>query len=144
MKRTIMMLGAIMGVAMALSGCASLKTALNAHVVNPLNDQQVSAVGNALGLAQAVAVSYAALPLCPAGTSLSVHSACHDKNLLRTISASMHAADTAYSDLVAFQQANPQGSTIVGGSFSKLLAQAQAALGALTGIEKAYQIGGAA
>lgn len=142
MKRMSLLLG-IAAVALTLSGCASLKSALATHVTNPLNDQHVSAIGDALGTAQAAAVAYAALPLCPKGAAPAPASTCHDKQLLRSIDAAMHAADKAYADLVTYQQANPQGSTVVGGNFSQLLTQAQSAIGALTGIEQAYKIGGA-
>lgn len=142
---------ALAGLALlALAGCAdfravvnSVGTVANADIINPVDDAQVTQLGNALGTANGAAVGYAALPLCPAGHGLTAGDWCHDKALLKTLDADMHLAVAAYQKLTTYQAAHPKGSTVVGGGFGALLSQAKGAVSTVKDLIAAYKIGGA-
>jgi hypothetical protein len=109
-----------------------------ASVTNPLNQTEVYQLGNAYGTAKALAVGYAALPLCPAGTAITITNLCHAKSVLKTIQADVHAADTAYTALQAFAR-NP--ANYPGLNFTQLLQTAEGAIATLSQIEAQYNIG---
>lgn len=116
-------------------------TTLNpfATVTNPINQTEVYQLGNAYGSAKAVAVGYAALPLCPAGTKIGTANVCHDKGVLKTIAKDIHAADTAYQALAAFSRTP---ANYPGLNFTQLLTTAKDAITTLSQIEASYNIGG--
>lgn len=134
-----------------LAGCApnltqefkNLETAAQTKVVNPIQNDTVTHLGNALGVANAAVVGYARLPLCPAGHVITVADVCHDKALLVTLDKGMHAAYNAYDQLTNWQLAHPPGTQINGGGFGQLYANAKSAYDAVKAIISAYKIGGA-
>ena len=121
---------------LSAAGCTTINPF--ATVTNPINQTEVYQLGNAYGAAKALAVGYAALPLCPAGTAIGVTNICHDRGVLKSIAADVHAADTAYTALQAFAR-NP--ANYPGLNFSQLLSTAEGAIATVSQIEAQYNIG---
>lgn len=136
----LLRLAALMALAcfvLPIAGCTTLNPF--ATITNPINQTEVYQLGNAYGSAKALAVGYAALPLCPVGTKIGVTNICHDKSVLVTLDKDVHAADTAYTALVNFAR-NP--ANYPGLSFPQLLSTAQNAISVVSQIEVQYNIGG--
>lgn len=137
------------GLCLSLAGCATLQDTLtgigaiaSVNIVNPVEDAQVTQIGNLLGTLNGAVVGYAGLPLCPRGHSLTPYDYCHDKALLKTLAGDMHVAVAAYHQLTDFQKAHPHGSTVIGGGFLSLIGQARAAVQTVQHLVGAYHIGG--
>jgi hypothetical protein len=135
---------------LSLAACTTLGDIVNdigtvakTNIVNPIDDAQVTQIGNLLGTVQGVVVGYAALPLCPPGHALTPADYCHDGGLLKAFSADMHVAVAAYRQLTTYQAAHPKGSTVVGGGFGNLLNQAKGAVNTIKALIAAYHPGGA-
>lgn len=140
---------ALLCLMLPLAGCTTLGdvindigTVANTKIVNPINNSEVTQLGNLLGTAQGAVVGYAALPLCPVGHAISLDDWCHDKHVLIALDADMHLALATYTKLTAFQTSNPQGTVVVGGGFSSLYSQAKSAIAAVQSLVAAYKIGG--
>ncbi|HTJ56694.1 MAG TPA: hypothetical protein VL418_03905 [Devosiaceae bacterium] len=134
--KTVLGLAALACLVLPLADCATLNPF--ATVTNPINQTEVFQLGNASGTAKALAVGYAALPLCPVGTAISTTNICHSKSVLVTIQKDVHAADTAYTALQAFAR-NP--ANYPGLNFSQLLQTAEDAIATVSQIEAQYNIG---
>ena len=135
---------------LSLAGCTTLQSVVTdigavatAKIVNPIDDAQVTQLGNLLGTANGVVVGYAALPLCPVGHVLTPADYCHDKGLLKALAADMHVAVAAYAKLTAYQAAHPKGTTVVGGGGTQIFNQAKGAVDTIRALIAAYHPGGA-
>lgn len=136
MKRLIAAAGIVS--LLLLSGCTAFNP-FAVHVTQPVNAVMVYQLGNTYGTAKALAVGYAALPLCPPAVQINVTDVCHDKTLLKAIAADVHAADSAYAAVVEFVRTNPAGTSL---GFGQLFDTAKQAITVLVSIEQQYNIGG--
>lgn len=139
----VMLAGCLAGCTPLSSYFSTAQTISATTIVNPLQNKQVGGVEDALGLAGSIIKGYAHLPACPDGTTFQPNNWCHDKGVLASIDKAQNVAVAAVSDLVAFQEANPAGTVVVGTGFSAKLDAANTAINALKGLLKSYAISGA-
>lgn len=107
--------------ALALSGCATIR--------NPVNVGQLAAVESAYGVALSLAVAYRGLPLCRTGTSPGLQNVCAKRSVIVRLQRADRDAQIALASARTFVKANP---TIDAAS---VLAIAQDAVAALQAIE---------
>lgn len=120
-----------------LAGTAFVEVKDHSALLNPLTQQEVFQVGNALGTAEAVVYAYGALPRCPKGVTITLTNVCHDAGVLRELNADSKAANVAYGALRDYVQSTPAGATIsVGG----LLSTARSALATLQSAIAQYHL----
>lgn len=92
---------ALFAVALALSGCASLTTALTTLTGTTVSPTQVIVAGNSFDAIESTATNYLTLPLCPGATL------CRTQAATNAIIPAVRAARTARTQLEVYVNANP-------------------------------------
>jgi ABC-type uncharacterized transport system substrate-binding protein len=108
-------------VALALSGCATIR--------NPVNVSQLAAIESAYGVALSLAVAYRDLPLCRTGTLPGLRNVCAKRSVVVRLQRADRDAQIALAAARSFVKANPTLSA------ASVLAVAQNAVSALQAVE---------
>lgn len=118
---------------LALAGCANFAPHLD---TTPVTQTEVFQLGNAYGVAQSAAVSYASFPQC--SEAMGITKLCRSPAVTKLLAQYDAAFNTAYLRLTAFVR---DPANYPGLSFGQLYSAAQSALATLTDAEKAYNVG---